>query len=86
MIQYNLESGERDLSNGKIGFRVYDLEIAFVKVVGWYPCLSTWGNRERLLIFRIQCKCGRIEKKASRWYMAQVFSVLVTCFEYVRIL
>ena len=26
-IQYNLESEERDLSNGDIGFRVWDLEI-----------------------------------------------------------
>ena len=29
MIQYNLESGQRDLSNGNIGFRVQDLEIEF---------------------------------------------------------
>ena len=29
MIQYNLESGERDLSNGDIGIRVWDLEIGF---------------------------------------------------------
>ena len=29
MIQYNLESGERDLFDGDIGFRVWDLEIGF---------------------------------------------------------
>ena len=29
MIQYNLESGERDLLDGDIGIRVWDLEIDF---------------------------------------------------------
>ena len=29
MIQYNLESGERDLSNGDVGFRVSDLKCDF---------------------------------------------------------
>ena len=28
-IEYNLESGRRDLYNGDIGFRVQDLEIGF---------------------------------------------------------
>ena len=49
MIQYNLESGERDLSHGDIGFRVYDLEIGFVKSVGLYSCLSTWGNSRKIV-------------------------------------
>ena len=28
-IQYNLESGQRDLSDGDIGFRVWDLKDGF---------------------------------------------------------